>query len=138
MAITKYDPIKEIEKFLDDDFFGFFPAVRRHFAPPMDIYQTDSDLILELQVPKEVADKVDVSIEDGVLTVRGGQEREEVEKEKNYYRKEIRKGSFARSVALPVGVKENEAKATYEDGVLKITLPKVEVKKPTKINVEVK
>lgn len=138
MAITKYDPFKEIEKFFEDDFFGFFPAVRRHFAPPMDIYQTESDLVVELQVPKEVADKVDVSIEDGVLTVKGGEEKEEEEKGKNYYRKEIRKGSFSRSVALPADVKEEGAKAAYENGVLKITLPKTEVKKPKKIEVEVK
>lgn len=138
MPMIKHDPFREVEKFFEDDFFGFFPAVRRHFAPPMDIYQTDNDLIVELQLPKDVADKVSISIEEGVLSINNGDVQEEEVKDKNYYRREIRKGGFARSVALPFLVKEEETKATYENGVLKIIMPKTEVKKPKKIEVNIK
>lgn len=138
MPIIKHDPFGEVEKFFEDDFFGFFPAVRRHFAPPMDIYQTNNDLIIELQLSKDVADKISISIEEGILSIKRGEEKEEEVKDKNYYRREIRKGSFSRSVALPFPVKEEEIKAVYENGVLKIILPKTEAKKPKKIEVEVK
>lgn len=138
MPIIKHDPFGEVEKFFEDDFFGFFPAVRRHFAPPMDIYQTNNDLIIELQLSKDVADKISISIEEGILSIKRGEEKEEEVKDKNYYRREIRKGSFSRSVALPFPVKEEEIKAVYENGVLKIILPKTEAKKSKKIEVEVK
>jgi len=60
------------------------------------------------------------------------------EKEKNYWRKEIRKGSFERAVRLPVAVKEDEVEATYEKGILKIVMPKIETKSKSKIKIQVK
>lgn len=60
----------------------------------------------------------------GVLTVKGATKKEHEVDEKNYYRKELRSGSFFRQIALPVAVKEDAVKAEFEDGVLKITCPK--------------
>jgi HSP20 family protein len=138
MPIIKYDPFKEVEKFFEDDFFGFFPAIKRRFEPPMDVYQTDTDLVVELQIPKNEAEKVSVSVEDGLLKIEGGGERVDEEKGKNYFRREIRRGEFTRMISLPVPVKEDEAKAEYENGLLRITIPKEETKKSKKIEVKIK
>jgi HSP20 family protein len=134
MAIT--DPFREIERmFHDDDYF--FPAVRRTFGPPMDVYQTDSDVVVELQLPKIDPKNVKISIEEGTLRIEGREQQEQEEKGKDYYRREIRSGSFTRMISLPVPVKEDEVEATYENGILRIRMPKVEAKKKPK-NVEVK
>jgi len=138
MPIIKHDPFKDIERFFEDDFFGFVPAVRRHLDPPMDVYQTDGDLVVELQVPKIDPTKIHVSVEDGILKIESGHTEEEEEEDKNYFRKEIRRGGFIRMLSLPVPVKESETEAVYENGVLKITIPKTEVKQAKKVEVKVK
>ena len=138
MPITKYDPFRDLERFFDDDFFGFVPAVKRHMEPAMDMYQTDGELIVELQVPKVDPKDITVTVEDGVLKVEGGNEEEKEDTAKQYFRREIRRGRFVRMLSLPVHVKEDGAKATFEHGVLKITLPKIEQAKPKAVEIEVK
>jgi HSP20 family protein len=140
MPIIKYDPFKELDRFFEDEnWFGFFPALRRRFGPAMDVYETEKDVVAEIQVPDLDPQRINVSIEDGVLKVEGGEEKKEEEKNKNYYRKEIRRGYFCREVSLPVAVKEEEAQATYEKGILKVVIPKAEeAKKGKKIEVKVK
>jgi len=121
MKITKYDypfnPFR-IERLFDDDVFGIFPAVKRHFEPPMDIYQNEKEFVVELQVPKAIAEKVGVSVEDGVLKIEGYQEDKREEDGRHYFRREIRRGGFAKMISLPVPVKEDESKAVFSDGVL--------------------
>lgn len=137
MAIIKSDPFREIERLFNDDDL-FFPAVRRTFGPPMDVYQTDADVIVELQMPKIDPKNVKISIEEGILRIEGQSEETQEDKGKNYFRREIRSGSFARAISLPVPVKEDSVEATYEHGILKISMPKVEPKKPKNIEVRVK
>ena len=111
---------------MEDDFFGFVPAVRRTLEPSMDVYQTEHDLIVELQVPKVDPKELKVTVEDGVLKVEGGTSAEQEEKSKEYFRREIRRGQFSRILSLPVSVNESATKASFEHGVLKIVLPKAE------------
>lgn len=138
MPIIKYDPFRDLERFMEDDFFGFVPAVRRTMEPSMDVYQTEHDLVVELQVPKVDPKDIKVVVEDGVLKVEGGSSQEQEEKGKEFFRREIRRGHFSRMLSLPMSVKESETKATFEHGVLKITMPKAESVKPKAIEVEVK
>lgn len=138
MPIIKYDPFRDLERFMEDDFFGFVPAVRRTMEPSMDVYQTEHDLVVELQVPKVDPKDIKVVVEDGVLKVEGGSSQEQEEKGKEFFRREIRRGHFSRMLSLPMSVKESETRATFEHGVLKITMPKAESAKPKAIEVEVK
>ncbi|HZZ99633.1 MAG TPA: Hsp20/alpha crystallin family protein [Candidatus Paceibacterota bacterium] len=136
MAISKIDPFHEIERFFNDEDF-FLPAVRRTFGPPMDISQTADDVIVELQIPKMDPKNVHVRVENGVLTIEGKSEETEEEKDKNYIRREIRSGSFRRMVSLPSDVQADQAAAHYENGVLKITMPKSEHTKPKDIEIKI-
>jgi len=133
-----FNPFHEIEQFFNDDMLGFFPSLKRHFEPPMDIYQTDKEFCVELQVPKALAEKVQVSVEDGLLKIESQHTEEKQDESRQYFRREIRQGGFMKMISLPVAVKDEEAKAVYENGVLKISVPKADVKEAKKINVEVK
>jgi len=138
MFLVPWKPFEEIEKlFREEDLFPVIPT-RWQKVPRMDVYETDKDIVAEVEAPGVKPENIDISLRDGVLTIKGQGEEKKEEKDKNYYRKEIRKGYFERSVVLPTEVKEEEVKATYKDGVLKIVMPKKEEKetKGTKIKVE--
>lgn len=138
MSLIKWTPFWE-----PDDFgrvFEGWPVVSQSavFAPSLDVYQTKDEVIVETPLAGIDPNKVNISIENDVLTIEGRTEKKSEVEEKDYYRKEVRYGSFHRAVALPTSVKGDEAKATYEKGILKITIPKEEKAKPKKVKVEVK
>jgi len=139
MPIIPWKPFSDLGRFFEDDDW-FLPVVPRWGAmkPAMDVYETDKDVVAELSIPDFDPEKVDVSVKDDVLTVSGKMDEKKEEKDKGYWRKEIRKGSFERMVRLPVAVKENAVDATYEKGVLKITMPKTEAKPSSKVKIKVK
>lgn len=107
-------------------------------APAIDIYQDDQNVYVETPLPGVDIEQVSVSVENDVLTIEGSTEKKKEVDEKNYYRKEIRTGSFHRVVQLPVAVNGAASVAEYQNGVLKITIPKEERAKPTAIKVQVK
>ena len=73
----------------------------------------------------EIKDSLDVSMTDTAVTIKGTTSHERKEEKEDYYRSEITKGSFSRTVALPENVDGSKAKATFTDGVLELTVPKV-------------
>ncbi len=111
-------------------------AGRRHsFMPAVDVYEDKNNVIVESELAGIDPEKVDIAIENDVLTIKGeGQKKSEVE-DKNYYRKEIRSGSFYRSIPLPAHVLGDKASAEAKDGVLKISIPKAPEAKPKKIKI---
>ncbi|MFW5885197.1 MAG: Hsp20/alpha crystallin family protein [Patescibacteria group bacterium] len=127
-----FDPFRDLMKSWDDDFFG------GDFVPSANVYQDKNNVIVEMDVPGVEPEKVDVSVENDVLTVQGSREDKKEVKREDYYRKETRSGSFSRSVILPMQVKSDKAEADFEKGVLKITLPKAEETKPKKIKIKPK
>ena len=132
--IIPWGSARDIESFFDD-FGGRFGT---GFMPSMDVYQDKDNVIVDVAIAGVDADKVDVSIEGDVLTVSGHAEEKNEVKREDYYQKEVRKGAFSRSIILPLRVKGNEAKAHYEKGILKISIPKAEEEKAKKIAIEVK
>ncbi len=131
-------PRRQLGNFFRDDdwFFPVFPS-REFSEPEMDIYETDKDVVAKVSLPEIDPNNVKVSVEDDVLMVEGDFGEEDEEKEKNYYRKEIRRGSFQKAVRLPAEVDENKAKADYKKGVLEIVLPKTEPKEKKKKEIKV-
>lgn len=129
MNIVKWTPFGSIDNFFDnDDFFSFVPAVSRKIKPSMDIYQTKDSVVAEAQLAGVDPKDVEVTVENNILTIKGETKKEKETKEKDYYFKEIKSGSFIRSVTLPVNVKADGAKAESDEGILRITIPKVEKK----------
>jgi len=131
------EPFEDAEKIFSD----FMPTLRSGqgpFMPAVDMYEDKDNVIVETQLAGINPDNVNISIENDILCIKGeGEKKSEVD-EKNYYRKEIRRGSFYRSVALPAHVLGDKANAVAEDGVLKIIIPKAEETKPKTIKITTK
>ena len=130
MRLVRYSPFMEPFEEWEKEMQGF--------APALDVYEDKDNIIIEAPLPKIDPEKININIEDNVLSISGASEKKTEVDDKNYYRKEVRAGSFNRSVALPAAVEGDRAKAEYEDGILKITVPKSEQAKPKKIKIEVK
>jgi HSP20 family protein len=140
--LIPWKPLRDLERFFEEwePTFPEMTVVPRILRPSMDIYETEKEVVAEIEAPGVDPKKIKVSIEDNLLTVEGGEEKKEEEKKKGYYRKEIRKGYFKRVATLPVEVVSKKAKAVYRDGILKVTIPKAKPvkKKPEEIKIEVK
>jgi HSP20 family protein len=139
MSLIPWRPFSDLDKFFGDDdwLLPVFPRMELT-RPAMDVKETDKEVIAEVEIPGFDPEKVNVSVEDGVLRVKGSMDEKKEEKEKGYWRREIRTGSFERMVRLPVAVKEDAVEATYEKGVLKIVMPKAEAKPSSKVKIQVK
>lgn len=135
MAIVRWTPFRELENMFEDDFF--MPVARR-FGPAIDIYEDGDSVIAEAALPGIDPKDVEVSVENDILTIQGQTKSEKEEKNKDYYRKEVRSGSFHRSVQLPYAVDGDKANAEYRDGILKISVPRAEHAKRKTITVESK
>jgi len=114
---------------------GLFPGLRAE-SPAIDMYQTEKDVVVKASLPGMKADDVDISVTGDVLTIKGEHREEQEVKEENYFRKEMRFGSFSRSLEIPVPVKVDKAEALFVDGVLTLTLPKTEAVQPKTIKVK--
>jgi len=138
MAVIKFEPFfKEISKFLDEEFVPMIPSIK-FSEPAIDVYEEGNNIIVEAEVPGVDPKDIDIEIEDKTLRISGKMEKKEEVKEKNYYRKEIKSGSFERTVSLPSEVKEEEIEATMKDGILRIILPKQKTSSPKKIEIKKK
>jgi HSP20 family protein len=105
---------------------------------PLDIYQTDEDVVVKASLPGFKPEEVDISITGDTLTIKGEHQEDQEVKEENYLLKERRYGSFTRTLTLPVEVKSEKAEASFDNGVLNLTLPKAEEVKPKQIKVQPK
>jgi HSP20 family protein len=128
---------------MDDAFDDFWRPARRGdggaFAPAVDISESENEYHVRADLPGVKKEDLDISIQDGVLTINAetSQEKKE-EKEGRVIRQERRFGKFVRSMQLGDAVDLDNIKANYQDGVLDLVLPKAEKVKPRKIDVQVK
>jgi HSP20 family protein len=127
-----------------DDFFGrrwMRPAGwERPFAelpafPSVDVIDRDDELVVRAEVPGYKKEEIEVSVADGLLTIKGETRAEEKVEKGNYYRCEISHGAFSRSIGLPAAVDDTKAKASMKDGMLELTLPKREKSKRHSISI---
>lgn len=108
-----------------------------NFIPPVDVYEDAHALVLKLEVPGIRQEDLDVRLENQTLTIKGERKLEKEQKEENFHRIERRYGSFSRTFTLPQTVDTSAPKASYEHGVLTISLPKKEAAKPRQVKVEI-
>ncbi len=148
MFLTKYRPFEDTlhtwRPFLANDFDNF---VERFFSdtartdgfssPSIDLYDDGEDLVVKAEIPGANEKDIDVSLEDGILSIKGERKLEHEDKKDNYYKIERSYGAFSRSLRLPTEVKTDEAKASYKNGILEIRIPKEEKAKPKKVKINV-
>ncbi|MGI6374359.1 MAG: Hsp20/alpha crystallin family protein [Patescibacteria group bacterium] len=139
MSLIKWTPIfpdfDDLDKLMD----SMLPTVRGSqfgFTPALDMYEDKHNIIVEVQLGGINPEQVKVSIENNVLAIKGESEKKSEVDDKNYYRQEIRRGSFYRSLPLPAKVNGDEAEAVNEEGILKITIPKLTAKQAKVIKIK--
>lgn len=142
-------PFEEIDR-LFDDFLSSRAIARPSFlgrmiepgsiesrAPRVDLVDRESELLVRAELPGVDKKDLDISLNDNVLTIKGQSRREETHEEKGeYYRREIAQSSFSRTIPLPSYVDSDKAQASFRDGILELTLPKVEESRRRRIQIQ--
>jgi len=126
---------KEIDRLFGDFAGGFgFPALPKAgapvMAPQLDVVESDKAYEISVELPGVEEKDLELSLADGVLTIKGEKRYEKEDKSKNYLRIERSYGAFQRSIAVPSEVDEAKISAAFANGVLKVTVPKKEGTKP--------
>jgi HSP20 family protein len=135
MALIRWEPVpvnRLLNNLFDTPTAGF-GSVSRSWIPAIDIVETDDDYVLRADLPGLTEQDVNVELHNDVLTVSGERKSEHEERKQGYYRVERSSGSFRRSVRLPEGVAPESIRATFERGVLEVTVPKPAQQGPHKV-----
>jgi HSP20 family protein len=144
--ITRWDPFNELSslqnrfnQLLRSPFGGLStgeqPLAFGNFVPPVDIYEDQHNITVLAEVPGVDENNLDVRLENNVLTITGERKMETEQREENFHRIERGYGRFVRSFALPGTVNAEQVNADFENGILKVTIPKKEEAKPKQIKI---
>ena len=147
MTLMRWDPFREMvslreamSRLFDESFVHpldrWSERAEGGSAVSMDMYETDDNLNLDIDLPGLKPEDVDVTIHDNRLTVKGEYEADEEGKRGDVHVRERRYGKFQRSVTLPTPINSDAVEANFQDGVLKLTLPKAEEARPKQIPVK--
>lgn len=130
MSLISWNPFREVdsisrdmENFFERSPFGFFS---RATAPRVDVFETEKDVVVKAEIPGVSKEDLNVYVDENSIRLSGETKRDTEYKNEHIYRTERYYGSFSRTIPLPVEVKSEQAKAEYKDGILTVTVPKVE------------
>jgi len=151
MAIVRWEPFRDLvgyqdrlHRLFEDSLRGVARgpaeddwALGGSWAPAVDIFEHEGNLVLKAELPGIEAKDVDIRLENNVLTLRGERHFDNEVKRESYHRVERSYGTFSRSFTLPSVVDQEKIKAEYKDGVLRVTLPKKDEAKPKQISISV-
>lgn len=126
---------KNFSDIMDEFFNDVVRTNRDSFVPGIDISETDNQFLITAELPGMSKDDIDISLDNGRLSISGERKFEKEEEGKKFHRVETRYGSFNRSFQLPDNIDEESIKATYENGLLNISLDKSEDKVKKKIEI---
>jgi len=142
---SNLSPIEALRREMDRFFDDMVPFSRgldnggtrmELWAPNTDVSETEDEYTISVDLPGTSKKDVEVSYKDNRLTISGKRQHEEEEDEKDFLRQERYYGSFTRSFTLPTEVKEEDIKAKFKDGVLKVRIPKSEVRKSKTVPID--
>jgi HSP20 family protein len=141
--ITRWDPFQEMMTLREAMNQLFEDSVVRPsqlrggqgFVPALDLSETADGYVVEAALPGLKPEDVEITLENNVLTIKGQTRRESEDKNRNYHRVERSFGSFQRTIGLPSTVKGDQIKASLNNGILRLDIPKAEEVKPRRINV---
>lgn len=145
-AIVRFDPFRDMVTLRDrmdrlfEDSLSKIKGGEEDFgvvgwSPAVDIYETVDTLVIKAEIPGVEKDDVSIEVKDNILKLRGERKLEKEVKEENYHRMECSYGSFQRIFTLPTSVDQDKISATFKNGMLEVTLPKKEEKKPRQIEI---
>ena len=148
MTLVRWsDPFREFAQLQDRINRAFSDAYGRsddglttsgNWAPPVDIYQNgDHEVVLKAELPDMTREEIDITVDNGTLTIRGEKKFSSEAKEESFHRIERRYGTFSRSFSLPQTVDTAKVGADYKNGVLTVRLPLRDEAKPRQIKVDV-
>jgi len=142
MKLSKWDPFREMEAVLDRYRPGRSLSqseeiTRADWYPTVDVSETDGAYHIHAELPGVKKEDIKVSVHEGVLNLTGHRESRHEESDKRMHRIERSYGSFSRSFSLPENVNAETVEANFQDGVLEIDIPKVDVPKPKQVEVKV-
>lgn len=144
-TITRWDPFHNLSTLQDQMnrlFETSFPrrgdeSALTTWAPAVDIYETENELVIKADVPDVNENDIDIRVENNMLTIRGERKFDQTVKEDNYLRVERTYGSFSRSFSLPNTVDSEKIHAGYKNGVLTVQMPKRAESKPKQVKINV-
>ncbi len=145
MSIMRWDPFEDLgalRRSMDrmfDEFMTRKPPrelVPGEWEPAVEVFETENEVVVRAELPNIDPKQVDIAVTEDTITLRGETKREEEQKGRDYYRRELRYGAFVRVLPLPTEVKGAEAKAVYKDGVLEVKIPKSARAKPIAVKVQ--
>jgi HSP20 family protein len=146
MALVRWEPMSELNTlqtemnrlfntFFDEGGNGHGSQAPRRWAPAVDLFEREDSLVLKADLPGLAEDDVQIEVRDNVLTISGERKAEFADKQNGYYRVERSFGRFARSLTLPDGVNAEAIAASFDNGVLEVTIPKPDERKPRRIEI---
>ena len=141
MALVRWEPLREMAALQNDmnrllgSVFREGDGQARTWAPAVDVWETDKEVVYAFDLPGIPEDSISVELEDNALTISAERERKQEVSDDRFYRFERRFGTFTRTIGLPQGVSEDQIRADYRDGVLEVHVPKPEAPKPRRIQV---
>ena len=149
MAISRWEPFPELtplreamDRLFEQSFLWPRPLLAERLMEsrllPIDMYQTDNDVVIKTAVPGMRPEDIDIKIVGDTITISGERKEQREVKEENYLVREMSVGRFHREVISPVDIKPDQAQASFENGILTITVPKAEVTKAKQVKVQVK
>ena len=146
MVVTRWEPLKDLmalqermNKLFDETFSrGAQDVDAGTWSPAVDIMEQGDEIIIKMEIAEVEQKEIDIKVEGNALTIRGERKLEEGTKQEDYLRLERPYGTFSRSFSLPTTVDHEKVKASHNDGILRIVLPKKEETKPKQIKVEVR
>lgn len=146
--IEPWDTFREMERMMRNVFTSPISLMRPsrwwmaplagEFAPEVDLRETENEFVLSATVPGLTKDDIDINVTNDSITISGERKTEEEKPGQRYHVRQQSYGAFSVSYALPSDVKPDEVKAAYKNGILEVTMPKAEVTKAHKVNVEAK
>jgi HSP20 family protein len=137
MSLSHLDPLANLRLF--EDVFSRMltePQTNRPWAPAVDVYETENELVFKADLPDVDSKDIDVRVENQTLTFAGQRKFEKQNSGNGYHRIERSYGNFTRSFAVPNTFDTENIGASYKNGVLTVTLPKKEAAKPRQIKIE--
>lgn len=128
-------PFEAMERLMREPFSGM--ANMPGISPSVDVKETDGEVLVSAELPGVDPKEVELTLDNGVLTIRGRKSETSEKKDgETVLSREIRYGSFTRSMLMPAGVQADKASASFDKGVLKIAIPKSEDAKPTRVQIQ--